>query len=455
MINKVTNYVDYLTHQESFGKKEVLSRVVSAGLLALTPLEALYRLVGTALSFTAYVIAELFYLPYNLLELGAGTIDGSQFCEKQWSFLKNWILKPLAKTAITTVCIVLSPGIGVFSPKGMVAMHYDIGLAVQDPRNILPPPNQPSQPAPVVREEKPDTFVPNAELFEIFDHYLDYLKKPSAQEPSPNEWGVQMPAGIILHGPPGCGKTEAAKHFPRYAETRGITLNFMQIKGSDIATKWKGEGSRNIRKAFDDAKKIAPCVLFIDECEGLLPSREKLGDSLAEERTQELDEALQQIEDAKNHNVIVIGATNHIRTIDAAILRAGRFDFIHEIKPPDDRIRLAMLQKKLTRAQRHLNDDLDLITIAEKTVGFTASDIEALVRHACSEAFKARGNVTQELLVSSVEFVSKNKQSVAGAGKKEGGDQMKTVRDFVGLAREFISNLDRQQVSAAADVATV
>lgn len=294
-------------------------------------------------------------------------------------------------------------------------------------------------------EEKSD-FVGMEELHSKFDHYLQILKSPNEAK----EYGVKLPAGIILYGPPGCGKTYTAKHLCQYAASQGVRLNFREIKGSDIASKWKGDGVKNIRKIFDEAKQNAPTVLFIDECEGLFPSRDKLSDTLSPERTQELDEALQMIEQAKYHNVIVVGATNHISTIDSAILRTGRFDYTFEVKAPDEKTRFKLLEAKLKL--KKCDAELDIALLAKETEGFTASDIETLVNDAGLVSWKGKTPISMDILMQSLATVKNKRASVHKELAAQSGQTpvMHDLKKGVDALRQFLGNLDSIHPEVAA-----
>lgn len=286
--------------------------------------------------------------------------------------------------------------------------------------------------------EKND-FVGMERLLAQFNKYIRVIKDPETAR----EWGVHLPAGLLLYGPPGCGKTYTAKQLCRYAASHGLHLNFREVKGSDVSGKWKGEGVRNIRKIFEEAKKSAPIILFIDECEGLLPSREKLQDTLSAERTQELDEALQLIEDAKHHNIIVVGATNHISSIDSAILRTGRFDYTFEVTAPDEQTRFKLFTAKLQL--RKCEPNLDIASLVQQTDGFTASDIETIVNGAGLASWETLTPISMELLNESFKTVQKTRVSVSvpsKAGFPSSPPILQDLKKGLDAFRHLIGNLD-------------
>jgi transitional endoplasmic reticulum ATPase len=253
------------------------------------------------------------------------------------------------------------------------------------------------------KEEAQDDFVGMEALHELFDHYIEVLKSPEEAK----KCGMKLPAGLLLYGPPGCGKTYAAKHFPRYAKTKGLLLKFHQVRNSDVASQWRGEAILKMRKIFEEAKRTKPSILFIDECEGLFPSRDKFGNTFGAERTQELDEMLQLLEEAKEDGVIVVAATNHLASIDRAIFRTGRFDFSFEVKPPDAVMRRKMFEAKLRL--RNVDQNLDLEHIVGITDGFTASDIETMVNTSAVESWKTKVPISLHHLMVSFAAISTKK----------------------------------------------
>ncbi|RLI55275.1 MAG: AAA family ATPase [Candidatus Thorarchaeota archaeon] len=186
---------------------------------------------------------------------------------------------------------------------------------------------------------------------------------------------VNAPRGILLHGPPGTGKTLLAKAVATESE-----VNFINVKGPELLSKWVGESERGVREVFRKARQAAPCIVFFDELDSLTPTRGSgFGDSHVTERvvSQILTE-LDGLEELKN--VIVIGATNRPDMIDQALLRAGRLGKLLEIPKPDKDARRAIFE--IHTRKKPLGKDVDLEELAEKTEGKTGADIAAI----CSEA---------------------------------------------------------------------
>lgn len=178
---------------------------------------------------------------------------------------------------------------------------------------------------------------------------------------------VSIPNGIILYGPPGCGKTFIVR---KLAEELGY--NFFEVKHSDLATPFIHGSVGNIGKVFDMAKQNAPAVVFFDEISGLVPDRKHLHE-FSSHKEEEIDEFLMQLNDAADNNILVVGATNHIERIDPAILRPGRFDKKIYVPPPDFDARKELFKIGLTNRPHDKNIDFE--HLARVTEGLTCADI--------------------------------------------------------------------------------
>ena len=197
------------------------------------------------------------------------------------------------------------------------------------------------------------------------------LKYPEAYE----KLGISPPKGILLYGPPGCGKTLLAKAVATESEA-----NFVSIKGPEIFSKWVGESERAIRELFRKARQVAPAVVFIDEIDAIAPMRGlSIGDSMVTERV--VSQLLTELDGLERlEGVVVIGATNRPDILDPALLRPGRFDRIIYVPPPDKQARLEIL--KIHTRKMPLAEDVNLEELAELTEGYTGADLEVLVREA-------------------------------------------------------------------------
>jgi len=198
---------------------------------------------------------------------------------------------------------------------------------------------------------------------------VDFLKDPGKY----TRLGARIPKGIILVGPPGTGKTLLAK---AVAGEAGVP--FFTISGSDFVEMFVGVGASRVRDLFEDAKKNAPCIIFIDEIDAVGRRRGSgLGGS-HDEREQTLNQLLVEMDGfAGNQGIIVMAATNRVDILDPALLRPGRFDRKVAVGRPDVAAREAIL--KIHVASKPLADDVDLHSVARQTSGFTGADLENLM----------------------------------------------------------------------------
>lgn len=185
--------------------------------------------------------------------------------------------------------------------------------------------------------------------------------------------GIKPPRGILLHGPPGTGKTLIAKAI---ANETGAFLYI--INGPEIMSKMSGESESNLRKAFEEAQKNAPAIIFMDEIDSLAPNRDKTQGEVEKRIVSQLLTLMDGMKSSAN--VIVLGATNRPNSIDPALRRFGRFDREIEIGVPDEIGRLEILS--IHTKNMNLAEDVDLEEVSKDIHGFTGSDIASL----CSEA---------------------------------------------------------------------
>lgn len=187
--------------------------------------------------------------------------------------------------------------------------------------------------------------------------------------------GIRPAKGFLLYGPPGTGKTLLAKAVAREAEA-----NFIATKSSDLLSKWYGESEQQIARLFARARQVAPCVIFIDELDSLVPARGGgLGEPQATERV--VNTILAEMDGLEElQSVVVIGATNRPNLIDPALLRPGRFDELIYVGVPNRDGRRHILSIQTERMP--LAPDVDLDVLAERTERYTGADLEDLVRRA-------------------------------------------------------------------------
>ena len=197
------------------------------------------------------------------------------------------------------------------------------------------------------------------------------IKKPEAF----TRVGIRPPKGILLFGPPGCGKTMLARAVATESEA-----NFISIKGPELFSKWVGESEKGIREVFKKGRSAAPSIVFFDELDSVAPRRgSDLGDSGASERV--ISQLLTEMDGIESFvNVVVIGASNRPDIIDPAILRPGRFDRLIYVPAPDHATRRQIL--KIHTRNMPLTPDVDLDRITSQTAGYSGADIEAVCREA-------------------------------------------------------------------------
>jgi len=207
---------------------------------------------------------------------------------------------------------------------------------------------------------------------EDLEEIVDFLKNPKKY----TDVGARIPKGVILVGPPGTGKTLLAK---AVAGEAGVP--FFSISGSDFVEMFVGVGASRVRDLFEDAKKNAPCIVFIDEIDAVARRRGTGMGGGHDEREQTLNQLLVEMDGfGVNEEIIVMAATNRVDILDPAILRPGRFDRKVGVGKPDIRGREEILQ--VHAAEKPLGDDVDLKRVAQTTAGFTGADLENLLNEA-------------------------------------------------------------------------
>ena len=213
---------------------------------------------------------------------------------------------------------------------------------------------------------------------EELEEIVDFLKDPGKY----TSLGARIPKGLILTGPPGTGKTLLAK---AVAGEAGVP--FFSISGSDFVEMFVGVGASRVRDLFEDAKKNAPCIIFIDEIDAVARRRGAGMGGGHDEREQTLNQMLVEMDGfGINAGIIVMAATNRVDILDPAILRPGRFDRKVVVGRPDVAGRLEILN--VHSRKKPMGDDVDLDSLARTTAGFTGADLENLLNEAAIYAAK-------------------------------------------------------------------
>ncbi|MFH1585621.1 MAG: CDC48 family AAA ATPase [archaeon] len=219
--------------------------------------------------------------------------------------------------------------------------------------------------------------------------------------------GIRPSRGILLYGPPGTGKTLLAKAVAKESEA-----NFIQVKGPSLLSMWVGKSEEGVRKIFERARQVAPCIVFFDEIDSLAGKRGRdTGSRVTERVLNQLLAEMDGLEDLKD--VLVIAATNRPDMLDQGLLRPGRFDRILLVNAPAEEGRLKVLQihtKKMPLAK-----NVDLKDLARKTIGYTGADLEALTREAGMLALREDKEAKQVTKNHFLEAIKKIKPSVSKA----------------------------------------
>ncbi|MBA4453199.1 MAG: AAA family ATPase, partial [Nitrosopumilaceae archaeon] len=223
---------------------------------------------------------------------------------------------------------------------------------------------------------------------------------------------VETPKGILLHGPPGTGKTLIAKALAKMTES-----NFISIKGPELLSKWVGESEKGVREIFRKARQAAPCIIFLDEVDALVPRRGS-GGSGSHVTENVVSQILTEIDGLEElHNVLIIGATNRLDIVDEALLRPGRFDRIIQVPNPDSKGREQIFN--IHTKKKPLAEDVSISKLVGLTEGFSGAEIAAVANRAAIAALKRyvggkseniKGiKVTQQDLIDAIDKVKPRK----------------------------------------------
>ena len=301
-------------------------------------------------SYDMAVISETYLIPMSTDGLKVESVKPSNT-----SALLSWIPTLLMIGFMVFLWISLSNGAGA-GGRGVMSFGKTRARAVKDSdKKVM------FDDVAGLEEEK-------AELAEI----VDFLKDPGKY----TELGARIPKGVLLVGPPGTGKTYISK-----AVAGEANVPFFSISGSDFVEMFVGVGASRVRDLFGEAKKNAPCIVFIDEIDAVGRRRGAGLGGGNDEREQTLNQLLVEMDGfGQNEGIIVLAATNRPDVLDPAILRPGRFDRQVVINTPDIKGREAVF--RVHSKDKPLGDDVDLKVLAKRTPGFTPADIENMMNEA-------------------------------------------------------------------------
>ena len=250
-------------------------------------------------------------------------------------------------------------------------------------------------------------------LNELKDELREAVEWPIKHKEAYDYVNVETPKGVLLHGPPGTGKTLIAKALAKMTES-----NFISIKGPELLSKWVGESEKGVREIFRKARQAAPCIIFLDEIDALVPRRSS-GNSDSHVTENIVSQILTEIDGLEElHNVLIIGATNRLDIVDEALLRPGRFDRIIEVGNPDFEGRKHIFE--IHTKKKPLESNVDIKKLVEVTDGFSGAEIAAITNRAALVALKRYVSgksqnikeikITQQDLIDAVDKVRPQKK---------------------------------------------
>ncbi|MEK6826116.1 MAG: CDC48 family AAA ATPase, partial [Nanoarchaeota archaeon] len=216
--------------------------------------------------------------------------------------------------------------------------------------------------------------------------------------------GIRAPRGILLYGPPGTGKTQIAKAVANESEA-----NFIYVKGPELISKWVGDSEKGIRKIFEKARQVSPCIIFFDEIDAIAHYRGLDDSSRVTERV--VNQLLVEMDGLEElHDVVVIAATNRIDMIDPGLLRPGRFDKILSTKVPNELAREVIF--RIHTRNMPLADDVDISDLAKRTANYAGADIEGICREAALIALRKNIKSRRVEMTNFEEALEKIKPSI-------------------------------------------
>jgi len=287
------------------------------------------------------------------------------------NFVKNRLMERTLVEGDTTLVMMLGHAIpftvAKTRPHGIVKVTSETKLTILN------------EPAPEGKGLPRTTYEDVGGLHEEMQRVREMVELPLRHPELFQRLGIEPPKGVLLHGPPGCGKTLLARAVANESEA-----NFFSINGPEIMSKFYGESEARLREIFQQAQQNAPSIIFIDELDAIAPKREEVTGEVERRVVAQLLALMDGL--SGRGNVIVIGATNRPGALDPALRRPGRFDREIEIGVPDKHGRHEVLQIH-TRGMP-LSEDVDLKKLADMTHGYTGADVSALGRETAMKALR-------------------------------------------------------------------
>jgi len=287
------------------------------------------------------------------------------------NFVKNRLMERTFVEGDTTLVMMLGHAIPFIvtktRPHGIVRITYDTNLQILN------------EPVPEAKGMPRTTYEDIGGLREEIQRVREMIELPLRHPEIFQRLGIDPPKGVLLHGPPGCGKTLLARAVANESE-----VNFHSINGPEIMSKFYGESEARLREIFQQAQQNSPSIIFIDELDAIAPKREEVTGEVERRVVAQLLALMDGL--SGRGNVIVIGATNRPGALDPALRRPGRFDREVEIGVPDKPGRYEVLQIH-TRGMP-LAKDVDLKKLSQMTHGYTGADLAALARETAMKALR-------------------------------------------------------------------
>jgi transitional endoplasmic reticulum ATPase len=326
---------------------------------------------NAGVAINEYVIARPAKVK-NALNITFAPVDMRLNVDEDFTnFVKNRLMERTLMEGDTTLVMMLGHAIPFTvtktRPHGIVKVTAETKLAIL------------SEPAPEGRGLPRTTYEDIGGLHEEIQRVREMVELPLRHPELFQRLGIEPPKGVLLHGPPGCGKTLLARAVANESEA-----NFFSINGPEIMSKFYGESEARLREIFQQGQQNSPSIIFIDELDAIAPKREEVTGEVERRVVAQLLALMDGL--SGRGNVIVIGATNRPSALDPALRRPGRFDREIEIAVPDKKGRYEILQIH-TRGMP-LADDVDLKKLSKISHGYTGADMAALCRETAMKALR-------------------------------------------------------------------